>query len=295
MIDDLRHMAVYVAVIEAGSFSAAARDLKLSPSVISHHISQLEGRHNVVLLRRSTRKLNPTDIGMDFYRHAKTMVEAAAAGLGALQDRSDVLRGKICLSIPAALSKSIYTRRLADFLLVHSEVQLDLRYSDSRVDLIDDGVDLAIRLGAMPDSSMRIKKLGQISRNIVCTPECASRMSPDYLAVSRPQQIQDWPWIQMRMMSSKRCFRHPILGNSEIETQYRVEVDNVYAMYQLCLHGAGLATPPMDMVREDIKAGRLVDMLPDWRPEDIDIHAIWLPRMGEDSLIMAVLDALGNG
>jgi len=164
MLDDLRAMTLFVRTVELGSFRAAAKASNLSPSVVSHHIQQLEKKYGVALLYRSTRKLAQTDEGRRFYERARQMVAAAAGAVDVLTGEAASPYGKLTVSLPAAQVRGAITRKVAEFAELHPYVHLKLVCTDEPVDLFAGGVDVALRAGTLKDSSLKSKRVGSVGR-----------------------------------------------------------------------------------------------------------------------------------
>src|SRR6185437_2160385 len=154
MIDELRALAIFAKVVEAGSFRSAANALKLSPSVVSHHVAQLEERLGVALLYRSTRQLSLTSEGEKLFNSAKTMLSAAEEGLNSLAFRATEPIGKLNLTVPAMLTKSLLVADIIAFAKTFPKVVLSINFSDIQQELIREGIDLAIRIGDLKDSTL---------------------------------------------------------------------------------------------------------------------------------------------
>jgi DNA-binding transcriptional LysR family regulator len=279
MLDQLRALSVFVKVVETGTFRGAARALKLSPSVVSHHISALEGRLGIALLYRSTRRLALTPEGARLFEMASKMVMSAEAALAALNLNDQVHRGTIRLTVPIALATGPLTASLAEFARLHPQVRLVLHFTDMRKNLIEDGYDLNIRMGWPEQSSLEMQKLFEISRRLVA--------SPDYIKShkrpARPADLASWKWIHFEPRPRSVEFSHPKLGLEKVWGTDQISVDASPAMLHLAVCGAGLATLPDFMIDDAIAAGRLAEVLPQWRLPSPGVYAIWpqnAPRTG---------------
>jgi len=291
MLDDLRAMTLFVRTVDLGSFRAAARASNLSPSVVSHHIQQLEKKYGVALLYRSTRKLAQTDEGRRFYERAREMVTAAAGAVDVLTGEAASPYGKLTVSLPAAIVRGAITRKIAEFAELHPHVHLSLICTDEPVDLFDGGIDVALRAGALKDSSLKTRRVGAVGRTLVCSPRYLARKA----APAHPSDLAGWDWIRLTQLPPSRRFTHADGRAAEVDYQARIEADSVEAMYQLARHGLGLATPPDFLVSEDIAAGRLVELLPDWRLPDMPVSAVWPPNAPAESLTLRFVHFLTGG
>ena len=174
-MDRLREMEMFARIVEAGSFSAAARDLNMGQPAVSKTIANLENRLGVRLLTRSTRKLSPTEAGTAFYERAVRAIseadeaEAAARGAGA------GLEGRLRVSAPVTFSRLHLVPKLGSFLDAHPKVQLELLMDDRVVDLVAENIDVALRMGVLTDSALRARKLGHDERLVIASPSYLAR------------------------------------------------------------------------------------------------------------------------
>jgi len=159
MIDRLRQLAIFAKTIDHGSFRGAAKELQISPSVVSHHISQLEENLGLALIYRSTRKLSLTRDGERLLLAARKMLDAVESELEELSSIANVPSGELNITVPSVLSQSVITERIASFSLANPRIKLSVDYSDTRRNLIDDGYDFAIRMGPKSKNSKPVQKL----------------------------------------------------------------------------------------------------------------------------------------
>lgn len=290
MLQDLKAITLFVKTVELGSFRACADHFHLSPSVVSQQIAQLESRYGVALLYRSTRKLTQTEEGRYFYQTARQMVEAAEDSLNHLGSDLGKPVGSLVIAFSTALISSHFHNHLANFMKTYPDIQMDIRYGDQRVDLLEDKIDLAIRVGKMPDSALRSKKLGQIERKLVAHPDLLAR----YELPETPTGLQDWPWIRMRMMPAMRPFLSPTGTLVEIPHPASFQVDSVFAMTEFTRVGLGLSTPPDFLIEHDLKTGQLVELFPDWTAQPMDIHAVWHGNIKRKNLIVLFVEWMGK-
>jgi len=271
MIDELRSMAIFAETIKQGSFRAAAKELKLSPSVVSYQVTQLEKSVGTALIYRSTRNLSLTSEGNILYQHALDMIQAAHQGLNQLSSDKQQLSGTLTITLPAALIKSQVSLKISQFSKLHPGLNFKLFYTDNREDIIHKGIDLAFRAGALTDSNLKSKRVGDIHRKLVC--------ANDYLKEKRkplhPSDLMKWNWIKLAMLPSHRTLINSAGERCEISFASNISVNSVEAMAQLCIHGVGIATPPDFLVENEINSNVLIELLPDWQVEPIPLYAVW--------------------
>lgn len=284
-------MAVFAKTVETGSFRAAALALGLSPSVVSHHVSELEASLEVALLYRTTRRLSLTDEGKELYDAARSMVDTVERGLDRLGARAASPSGKLSITAPAAFIEEVLFEDLAAFALEHPKVELALHFSDAQVDLLRDGLDIAIRAGALQDSSLMSKKLFDFRRTLVAAPSyLAGKKKP-----KRPEDIALWDWIHLSPRPPVATFARP--GGALAFTS-RLRVNNAAAALGLARAGLGVAMVPSAMAAREIEAGALAEVLPDWPLEAPAVHAVWPPNAPRTSLaqrLVAFLERRRSG
>lgn len=288
MIEHLRSMAVFAQVVDHGSFRGAASALGLSPSVVSHHVSQLEQQLGVTLMYRSTRQLSLTQDGREFHLACRQMIDAAEKGLDQLADHTDTLVGELRVAVPAFLSATLFMEDAAAFANAHPKVRLNISFSDQVQDLMEEGFDLAIRiaLDGLPESSMRVSKLLDIEGILVASPRfMADRRKPKH-----PKDLKDMSWV-MGNRSSVQFVAHD--GQvAMLKLQPRIQIDSAHAAKGFALEHLGLALLPANLVDEDIANGSLVEVLPDWKIPPATAYAVWPPNAGRMSLSFRFVEFL---
>lgn len=288
MLDQLRQIAIFARTVEHGSFSGAAHALNLSPSVVSHHISSLEAFLGSPLLYRSTRRLSLTHHGERLYTSAVSMLDAAEGGINAISEAVQEPAGALRVTAPAVLSRSFLIDRFARFATAHPKVSLNLDFTDQRRDLVADGLDMAIRLGWLADSSLKARKLGDVERVLIASDRYLQGRSPPH----RPEDIEGWDWIGLSSVETKQLQIRQGSRQKRLKTERRIVVNDANALYGLARDGAGLAVLPRFLVQDDLSSGKLLQMLPDWKPDPIAIHAVWQPNAPRSGLVGRLVDAV---
>jgi len=289
MLNQLRQMAIFVRTIDHGSFRAAARALKLSPSVVSHQISQLEQALGTALIYRSTRDLSLTSDGERLLTSARIMLEAAEDGLQSVSDQTPEPSGELRITMPAVMAHSQLVAQLAEFSTASPNVELSVDFSDTRKSLIGDGFDLAIRMGWLKDSALIARKLSSVKRHLVAsTRYFDARPKP-----SSPKDLGDWDWLELAPVGTRNTvFRKSGHKAITLKPASRISVNDAHALYQFARSGAGLALVPDFLAEEDEKAGIVGYVLPDWRVEDIGVFAVWPHNAPKGGLTRYLIDRL---
>ncbi len=288
MIDQLRQIAIFAKTVDYGSFRSAAEALQLSPSVVSHHVAQLEQQLGVALLYRSTRKLSLTSHGEQLLRSAREMIEAAENGLSAITNESRRLSGELRVTMPAVLAQSALVDRIATFARTNPNVRLTLDFSDLRREIINDGIDVAIRMGWLRDSALKVKKLYDVERKLVAARSYLQTLpAPD-----SPRDVADWDWVGLAQVSMKPEFRKARQESVRIRPDFRVSVNDAHALYRLAHAGAGLAILPAFLADLGISTRVLQHVLPDWTVDSVGVFAVWPPNAPKEGLTAHFIESL---
>ncbi|WP_457936331.1 LysR family transcriptional regulator [Mesorhizobium sp. 10J20-29] len=286
MIEDYRGLGVFVAVADAGSLSAAGRRLKLSTSVVSHHLSRLEAKLGVALFFRSTRHMSLTPEGLAALAPARRMVAAGEEALGAVGADGDVPVGALRITIPAWGERMAFRQSLWEFSRRHPMVAISLHSSDAPVDLVKEGFDLAIRLGRLADSSLKSRRIGDFGRVLVA--------SPDYLAsrqtVRTIEDLAACDFIAISILPDAMTLECEGRSIVFLPQNVRLEVNTIASAKSALLAGLGVQHMPLGEVSEEIASGTLVRLLPQWRLPDLGVYAVW-PDVGpQKALTRRVID-----
>jgi DNA-binding transcriptional LysR family regulator len=276
MMGKLTDIATFVQVVESGSFTAASERLGCSRSVVSKYITRLEERLGARLLNRTTRRLSLTEAGQSFFSRSQRglqEIEAAETEVSRLQEMP---RGKLRLNTPMSFGILHIAPALAGFLSRYPEISVDMRLDDRQVDLIEEGVDVAIRIAELPDSSLVARRLGPC-RHVVCAaPEYLKRQgtphTPDDLRRHNviTYQYQDSPGEWRFITPEGRYVSVPVRGS--------IQMNNSLAIREAVLSGAGITLTPAFVVGKDIKSGNLHEVLGAYRAQEISIYAVYPER-----------------
>jgi len=281
MIDELRQIAIFAKTVDHGSFRAAAQSLRLSPSVVSHHVSQLEKNLGTALLYRSTRKLSLTPDGERLLAAAHNMIDAAESGLQAVVNQVDQPSGMLRITVPAVLSQSELTKMFAEFSLAYPQVGITIDFSDTHRELIADGYDVAIRAGKLKDSSLMARKLFEFQRRLVASP---AYLESRPKKPANPSALSDWDWLELTPVWRRKLeFRNSNRRKIVTIKHMRVSVNSAHALCHLARSGAGLAVVPSFLVEPDLATGALQHVLPKWTVAPVGVFAVWpsnAPKFG---------------
>lgn len=289
MLDELRQIAIFAKTVDHGSFRAAAQAMRLSPSVVSHHVGQLEDRLGTALLYRSTRKLSLTSDGERLLVAARVMLDAAESGIQEISHQTNQPSGMLRITVPALLSQSVLMDQLAEFALAYSQVKLSIDLSDARRDLLADGYDVAIRAGQMKDSSLKAQKLFEFERRLAASPAYIK----SHTRPKSPKDLVEWDWLELAPVWNQKIeFRNERKRQSVSLKKTRISVNNAHALSYLARAGAGLAILPQYLTEPYIEAGELEYVLSDWSVRPINVFAVWPSNAPKDGLIKHLIKHL---
>ncbi len=288
MINYLRHMAVFAKVVDKGSFLGAAKELDLVPSRVSQTISDLEQYTGVTLLYRTTRKLTLTHEGKHFYVHPANMLRDAEAGLNGLNALSQKPVGTLKITLPALLESSPVSSAIADFVKQYPGVSISLNYTDQIVDMFDSGLDLRLRVGAygIDDSAMMSRKIGDI-RRILVAHKTYIKQQPK---LQHPSELEEWEWVHFQMRPNNSIeFIAPSHQTIIIPENFCISVNSANALKHFVSHHMGVNVLPENLVEEEIDAGKIVHLLPEWEVKPLECYAIWPDRSRRENLTMKLV------
>lgn len=292
MIDHLKALAIFATVVDKGSFKAAAGELNLTPSVVSHHISKLEDSLGLALLYRSTRRLSLTSDGEVLYLSAKTMLDAVGDGLDRVLGSGDNLMGGLKITMPSTCSDSYFLTKIAKFRHANPKVDIDIRFSDLHHNIIADGIDLAIRIGNLPDSRLMVKKIDVLQPILMASPEYIASRGVNLADLKHPDDLLGWDFIGIAQRPMNKLFIDE--NGDEFIHEYRpsIVVDNVEAAQHLACQGLGIASPPAFLFGDRVSEGVLVPLLPNWKMKPVPVHAVWPPNTQKNSLTKRLVEFL---
>jgi DNA-binding transcriptional LysR family regulator len=265
-------MEMFVRVVEAGSFSSAARDLNMGQPAISKTIAGLEDRLGVRLLVRSTRKLSPTEAGMAFYERALRAITEANEAEVAAQGAGAGLEGRLRICAPVTFARLHLVPRLSTFLDTHPRLQMELVMDDRPIDLVEENIDAALRLGALTDSSLRARKLSQDERLVVASPAYLARRG----VPSTPAELvkHDAIIYRQRTGGEEWLFRR---GTSEtsVSLKRRLTVTAAEGVRAAVIAGQGFAISSLWMFAPELETGEVVSILEGWSLPPVDLWVIY--------------------
>jgi DNA-binding transcriptional LysR family regulator len=288
-MDAFRRMAVFAAVVEHRSMSAAARALAMSTSAVSQQVRQLERDSGVTLLHRSTRKLALTAAGERLYEDCAAMVAAARRAQQQLVLSRDAPSGELRLSAPVGFARHV-APALGGVIAAHPALTLKLLVDDAHIDLIESRIDLAVRFGRLPDSSWVARRLCAFELLLCASPgwlaeHGAPRDPDDLLAAQWLAHARDGNAMQLPLVGPRRESR-------VLRIEARISSNNQLSLQQMCVAGLGLARLARVDVDDELAAGQLVPVLPQWRSRPLDVWAATPQRDAQPAKVRVAIEAL---
>ena len=269
---DFRKLAIFAAVVEQGSFTAAAQILGMTKSGVSKQVTALEAMHGVQLLHRTTRSLHVTESGELLYRHAADMIAAAQSGVAAIAERAEQPRGSLRVTAPIGIGESFLAPRLGPFTRQHPDIELTLHLTDSQQGILDQGFDLAIRAAPLADSSMVVRKLTEVPLVLCGSPRFVRAHAP----IKRPADLARVQAIvftplgkPMKLELRRENARRTVSMGGQIATNHGP------VALRLALEDSGLAVLPRFYIEEHLRDGNLVTVLDDWSVGAVPVFAVY--------------------
>jgi DNA-binding transcriptional LysR family regulator len=287
-MDALTDIAVFVRVVERGSFTLAAGDLALSRAVVSKYLSRLEDRLGARLLHRTTRRLSLTEAGAALFeasRGALERIEEAEAAVAQFQSKP---RGRLRVSAPMSFGILHLGPAMADFARAYPEITLDVRLDDRFVNLVEDGFDVAVRIGALTDSSLVARKVAT-TRAVACA-------SPGYLAEhgepESPEDLASHNCLVYSYLADVWRFTAPDGREIPVAVKGSLRINNGIVLAEAAVAGHGILVTPSFYVAPLLRSGRLKQVLARYKVKEIGIHAVYPQRGHVPPKVRAFVDFL---
>lgn len=271
-MDTIDGMKTFVAVVTEGSFTAAANQTEMSTALVSKYISQLEDRLGVRLLNRTTRSLTLTEVGSAYFDRCKKLLEQFDELEATVQNRDTKPQGTLIVSAPITFGVLHLSEAIGEFIDAYPEVNIDLRLTDRLVNLVEEGVDVAIRISELVDSTLIARRLAP-TRIVVCA-------TPDYLEKRghplHPDDLLEHCCIVDRNFRNGSNWKFQENGKEKyVSVDGRIIVNNAESVRKIVLADSGIALIPSFVIGQDIKQGRLKILLPEYEGSNLGLYAIY--------------------
>ncbi|MEG2047037.1 MAG: LysR family transcriptional regulator [Comamonas sp.] len=291
----LKRLAYFAAVVETGSFTAAAERLGITKAVVSQQVARLEREFHSTLLVRSTRKVQPTAAGQAFYQRCAAILADAENAFSELADSAVEIAGPLRLTAPFDYGISVVVPALATFAARYPQCQVDARFSDQAHDLMAGDVELAIRVGWLTDLQLQARQIGSFRQLLVAAP----RWQPQLARLTGPQDLAALPFVANtalrepgRWQFTRAQAAAPSAAPHTVQWQPVMRLDATLAVRAAVLAGAGLSVLPDYAIADDVAAGRLVQVLPGWTLPQGGIHAVFPPARFRPAKVRALVECL---
>jgi DNA-binding transcriptional LysR family regulator len=293
-MNDLNDMVYFAEVVDKGGFAAAGRALGIPKSKLSRRVAELEQRLGVRLLQRTTRKLSLTEAGELYHRHAVAVREESEAAEEAVAMVQSEPRGTIHVTCPITLAQTTIGPILPKFLDAHPLVRVEMQMTNRVVDLVKEGVDVALRVRpTLEDSGSLVVKRLAISQSLLVA-------APSVLeAAGRPETVDELaklPSFSMSAVDGRALWYLRGPGDREFALHHkpRLTADDLLTLKFAAMQGSGMTVMPDYMIRRELREGSLVEILPEWRPRPGIMHAVFPSRRGMVPAVRRFLDYLGE-
>ena len=290
----LPDLAIFVLIIDQGSFTAAAKAAGSTPSAISRSVSRLEQALGSKLLHRTTRKLALSETGKMVYEHAQEMLNAAQMAMDSGSSRQQVAQGKLTVSVPKAVGRFVIHPLMAEFLERYPDVDVCLRLEDRYMDLIDDGIDLALRISQSPSPGLYGKALMPVGHVICATPTYLRQHgTPD-----TPQALREHCCISLGETPADSRWKFRLGDKSEtIQTHGRYAANHTGVRLDAVKNHLGIGSLPLFTAREALANGEIVQVLPTWEfisDYSGDLWLLWTRNQHMPARMRAMIDYLSE-
>lgn len=293
-MQDLNDMLYFAEVVDAGGFAAAGRSLGIPKSKLSRRVADLEARLGVRLLQRTTRKLSLTQAGELYHRHCVAMREQAEAADEAVARVQSEPRGTVRVTCPVTLAQTTIGPILPRFLAAHPQVRIDMLVTNRVIDLVQESVDVALRVRSNLDDSgtLVIKNLGQTHGVLVASAQLLQRFGQP----QGVQQLVNLPTVAMSAADGRSSWRLRGPGGAEHEMQHHpvYTADDLATLKYAVVQGTGMCVLPDYLCAEELRQGALVQVLPGWEPPVASVLAVFPSRRGMVPAVRRFLDFLGD-
>ena len=289
-LPDFEAWAIFACVVEHRSFSGAAAAIGVSKATVSKAIARLEVQLGTALFHRTSRRLTLTDSGTALAERAGRILAEAQAAEEAAIDSAKAPSGLVRIAAPITFGIRFVADAIADLLTQHAGIQIDLRLSDARVDIVADGFDIALRIADLPDSSLRARRLAPIRARVVAAPAYLARNGTP----AHPADLAHHACFLYANAIGAWHFRKADGEEAAVRPAGPLITDNGDAMMPALLAGLGIARLPDFIIDRELADGRLVEILADWSPMNIALHLLTPPSTLRPARVELVIEFLSQ-
>ena len=294
-LHDLNDLVLFARVAEHGGFSAAARALGVQTSHLSRRLQALEQRLGVRLLQRTTRRIALTEIGQRYLLHCQALIAEAMAAQDTIEHTRAVPQGMLRLACPVAILQNGVGKVISHYLAEHPLVQIQVEATNRRVDVIEEGFDIALRVRSPPleDSGLVVRVLGQARATLVASPALLARYEPPIT----PDDLEHMPSMGFGWVTGRHSWSFSTPSGETLTRHHnpRLMVDDFDTLRRAALEGVGIVNLPRFIVQGELDSGALIEILADHVGADGVAHAVFPSRRGLVPAVRGFIDALVEG
>jgi DNA-binding transcriptional LysR family regulator len=291
-IGNLRRLTYFVAVVETGSFTAAAERLGITKAVVSQQVARLEHEFQTSLLARTTRKVQPTEAGQAFYLRCALILREAEHAFEELAETSAAPSGMLRLTAPFDYGVGVVVPAIAAFTKRYQACKVDAILSDQTLDIMAGNIELAIRVGWLAETSQQARKIGNFRQLLVAPSSMASQVA----RLREPDEIADLPFVANTALHDhlRWNFSRSEIERQVVNVQASIFLDATLAVREAVCQGAGLSVLPDYAIADELAAGRLIQVLPQWGLPSGGIHAVFPAARFRPAKVRAFVDLLAD-
>lgn len=294
-MDRLAAMQTFVRVVESGSFSAVAREIRSTQSAVSKQVAALERALDAKLLSRTTRSLALTEAGEQYFAQARRLVAEIAEAEAQLRQGEQQLSGWLRVAASVGYGRLKLLPRIRSFLAAHPNVKIDLRLNDGFVDLVEEGIDVAVRIGELADSSLLARRIGTTQRVLLASRSYLDGLPEGLKAPQVPQDLLDHNCIVYSELATQNAWTFtagpgaaaPEGSQVTIRAQGNLQTNSSEVIRASVLSGMGIGYSPTWLFEEEIASGQLQVLLPEWPAPPLPIHLVSPQQRRESAKVQA--------
>lgn len=289
---NLKRIAYFAAVVETGSFTAAAERLGITKAVVSQQVARLEEEFRTALLFRTTRKVRPTEAGQAFYHRCALILRETEDAFGELAEVTGEPSGLLRLTAPLDYGMGVVVPAIADFMRRYPQCKVDAVLSDQTLDMMARNIELAVRVGWITDNHLQARRIGTF-RQLLVAP---AQLRADVERMQSPEDIAQLPFVANTVLREPLRWHFSLneIERREVNLQASLSLDATLPVREAVLLGAGVSVLPDYAIADDLAAGRLIHVLPQWSLPSGGIHVVFPTARFRPPKVRAFVDLLAQ-
>ncbi|MDQ1363829.1 MAG: LysR family transcriptional regulator [Pseudomonadota bacterium] len=291
-MDRYTEMQIFVRVAESGSLSATAERMNIAKSAVSRRLAELESRLGVQLLHRTTRRISLTESGRHYFQQAQRLLADLEEVEQSVASEHTHLRGLLRLAVPLSFGIRHLAPLFDEFMLQHPDVQLELNLDDRTVNLLEEGLDLAIRIGMLADSTLMARRLATVQQIVCASPQYLEQFGEPH----SPEELKQHAALNYSNVPESQLWQFSLPGHKTLNVRPRVRMraNNGDVLLQAAIDGLGILVSPDFICRDAIGQGLLRPMLSDYPQPDLHVYAIYPAQRHLPRRVRVLIDFLAN-